>query len=80
MKIDAKNVVKNIVEAIFPEKCRGCGEVGGFLCERCKKYISENMVVREIIVEDKESEVGREGLTSAEFLGFRDEILGEMVE
>ncbi len=72
MKIGVKNVVKNIAEAVFPEKCRGCGAVGGFLCERCKKYISEKGVVREI--EEKGD------LPRAEYLGFRDEILGEMVE
>ena len=66
MKIGIKNVVKNIINAAFPANCRGCGEKGEFLCERCKKYISENMKVREI-----------EG---AVFLGFRDEILGEMIE
>ncbi|MBQ3293809.1 ComF family protein [Candidatus Saccharibacteria bacterium] len=72
MKNCIKNVVKNIVEAVFPERCRGCGVIGGFLCERCKKYISEKGVVREI---------GEKGdLPRAEYLGFRDEILGEMVE
>ncbi|MBQ1528573.1 ComF family protein, partial [Candidatus Saccharibacteria bacterium] len=45
---------------------------GGFLCERCKKDISENILVREI---------GERGeFLRAEYLGFRDEILGEMVE
>ena len=72
MKIGVKNVVKNIANAIFPERCRGCGAIGGFLCERCKKYISENVLVREI---DERGEFLR-----AEYLGFWEEILGEMVE
>lgn len=72
MKIGVKNVVKNIANAIFPERCRGCGAIGGFLCERCKKYISENVLVRKI---DERGVFSR-----AEYLGFRDEILGEMVE
>lgn len=72
MKFGVKNVVKNIVEVVFPANCRGCGETGGFLCERCKKYISENMRAREM--------EERGVFDEAVYLGFRDEILGELVE
>lgn len=85
MKFGVKNVVKNIINAVFPVRCRGCGEVGGFLCGCCKKYISEAMKARGVFSVPggkgglKEHEV--EGVFErAEFLGFRDEILGEMVE
>lgn len=72
MKNVIKNVVKIIVNAGFPQRCRGCGEVGNFLCDCCKKYISENMQAQRIEAEGV--------FDRAEFLGFRDEILGEMVE
>lgn len=73
MKIGLKNVVKNIMDGLFPPRCRGCGESGAYLCGCCKKYISEKMRVRE--VGDAEGVFGR-----AVFLGYRDEILGELVE
>ena len=73
MRIRRKNVVKNIMDGLFPPRCRGCGESGAYLCGCCKKYISEKMRVRE--VGDAEGVFGR-----AVFLGYRDEILGELVE
>lgn len=69
VKIGLKNVVKNITNAVFPPNCRGCGAKGEFLCGRCKKYISENMKVRTT-----------PGVFRSEYLGYRDEILGEMIE
>lgn len=73
MKIGIKNVVKNIMDGLFPPRCRGCGETGAYLCECCKKYISENMKAREL--EGVSGVFGR-----AVYLGYRDEILGELVE
>lgn len=58
--------VSSVFELLFPPLCRGCGAKGAYLCECCKKYILENTRRR------------REG--EVEFLGFRDEILGELVE
>lgn len=72
MKIGIKNVVKNTLDGLFPPFCRGCGRREAFLCERCKKYISENMGAR--------SFEERGSFRKAEYLGFRDEILGELVE
>ena len=72
MKIDIKNVVKNIANGWFPPRCRGCGATGEYLCKCCKKYISENMTVHKI--------AENAGAFKAEHLGYRDEILGEMVE
>ena len=82
-----KNVVKNIANAIFPVKCRGCGETGGYLCERCKKYISENMQGRNALCLETSNSSdalimgeARGLFKKVEFLGFRDEILGELIE
>ncbi|MBQ6130416.1 ComF family protein [Candidatus Saccharibacteria bacterium] len=68
--------------------CRGCGAEGGYLCERCKKYILRGFQPREILYMEEaacaeEKEAARELekiFQRAEFLGFRDELLGEMVE
>lgn len=72
MKMGIKNVVKNITNGLFPPKCRGCGEIGDYLCVRCKKYISDNMHDEYIVQQD----VFREAI----YLGNRDEILGELIE
>ena len=72
MRFGVKNVVKNILDGVFPPRCRGCGEYGDYLCECCKKYISEKMKARRV-------ETGEEGV-SAVYLGYRDEILGEVAE
>lgn len=72
MKFGIKNVVKNIADGLFPPRCRGCGGLGEYLCDCCKKYISVNMKVRQI-------DNICNGMT-AEYLGFRDEILGELIE
>ena len=72
MKFDIKNVVKNMENGLFPPKCRGCGGTGDFLCERCKKYISNNM---------KENQVAEQDVfVEAFYLGNRDEILGELIQ
>ena len=70
MRIGAKNVVKIIANGLFPPRCRGCGERGEYVCGCCKKYISENMKAREIC----------EAGADAAYFGFRDEILGELIE
>ena len=72
MRFRIKNVVKNIVNGLFPPCCRGCGATGEYLCDRCKKYISGNLKPRKVT----ENASG----VWAEHLGFRDEILGELVE
>lgn len=72
MKFSIKSVVKNIVNGFFPPRCRGCGASGDYVCERCKKYISGNIKVRKI--------VENAGGMDVEYLGYRDEILGELVE
>jgi len=72
MRFGIKNVVKNIVDGLFPPRCRGCGEVGAYLCGCCKKYISENMKARKL----DDGGVFDEAV----YLGYRDEILGELVE
>lgn len=72
MKFSIKSVVKIIANGLFPPRCRGCGASGDYVCERCKKYISGNIRVRKIV-----ENVGGIG---AEYLGYRDEILGELVE
>ena len=73
MRFGIKNVVKNIADGLFPPRCRGCGEAGAYLCECCKKYISENMKARKL--EDASGV-----FDEAVYLGYRDEILGELVE
>lgn len=73
MRFIIRNVVKNIVDGLFPPRCRGCGEAGAYLCGCCKKYISENMKVRKISNDGGVFE-------QAMYLGYRDEILGELVE
>ena len=105
----------SVFDVLCIEKCRGCGDRGGFLCERCKKYIFEHYknhcpvckrevrggVCRECLGEAcrkgsevcweesrergevSEREKGKEvyGVFSGLFsVGFRDEIIGEMVE
>ncbi len=72
MKLNIKNVVKNIINGLFPPKCRGCGLTGDYLCARCKKYISEKMQSRQIVQQDIFNEIV--------YLGYRDEILGELIE
>ncbi|MBR3180784.1 ComF family protein [Candidatus Saccharibacteria bacterium] len=77
-----KSVVKNTTfigfgsgfDLISPLLCRGCGMRGEVLCECCKKYILDNVTRRKI--EDFERKV----FQKADYLGFRDEILGELVE
>ncbi len=40
-----KNTTKwGLVDLICPHTCRGCGELGAVLCERCKKYILNERV------------------------------------
>lgn len=39
-----KNCVVKFIDALFPYHCRGCGEVGGLLCFRCRKNIACAMV------------------------------------
>lgn len=72
MKFGIKNVVKIIANGLFPPRCRGCGASGEYLCDCCKKYISENMKARQV--------GNMSGGLTAEYLGFRDEILGELIE
>ncbi len=72
MKFAIKNVVKNIVNGLFPPRCRGCGTTGEYLCDRCKKYISNNIRTHKIM-ENAET-------VNAVYLGYRDEILGELIE
>ena len=72
MKFSIKSVVKNIVNGFFPPRCRGCGAFGDYVCERCKKYISGNIKVRKIVE-------NADGM-NVEYLGYRDEILGELIE
>jgi len=59
--------VCSVFELIFPPLCRGCGVKGKYLCGCCKKYILSQTQRRRL----------EEGV---EYLGFRDEILGEMAE
>ncbi len=72
MKFDIKNVVKNIANGLFPPRCRGCGAIGEYLCDRCKKYISGNMKTHAITENAKMFDI--------KYLGYRDEILGEIIE
>ena len=94
-----KKLVKNttggsfeaLKRVVLPQLCRGCGARGGYLCERCKKYLcrgfrawsvlDDGVEEREITKEEKEwkTQVSRV-FRRVEFLGFRDEILGELVE
>lgn len=56
-----KNTTKwDLVDLICPHTCRGCGELGAVLCERCKKYILDEHVeicpiCKKIVAETKES-------------------------
>jgi len=86
MSFRQKNVVKNIINVVFPVYCRGCGEPGDYLCQRCKNYISE-MIKRRNILNEKQSSTDEALMVEArttfkrvEYLGFRDEILGELIE
>lgn len=86
MSFRQKNVVKNIINVIFPVYCRGCGDPGDYLCQRCKNYISE-MLKRRSILNGKYSSADEALIAEArttfkrvEYLGFRDEILGELIE
>jgi len=84
MVIRRKNVVKNIFDIIFPPKCRGCGRTGMYLCDCCKKYILEKVKLREIdedeVLEVAGEEKGGKVFFQVGFLGYRDGILGELVE
>lgn len=66
---------------LFPPLCRGCGERGDYLCDCCKKYILEHVGRKDLMEEFRTMfpEVN-EVFEKVEFLGFRDEILGELVE
>lgn len=86
-----ENVVKKIflgrgrrvLDLVSPPLCRGCGARGVYLCECCKKYITEHAKVRNLVAEMEDTGGLKEILetfTRAEYIGFRDEILGEMVE
>lgn len=72
MVFGMKSVVKNIFSVFEPTFCRGCGEVGDYLCGRCKKYIIEH-------VRERQTEYGKV-FKKMSALGYRDEILGELIE
>ncbi len=41
MRLIVKNTTHfNVIEWINPHSCRGCGRIGGVLCDCCKNYIS----------------------------------------
>ena len=63
----------SIFSVLCPENCRGCGDRGEILCGRCKKYIFRHY---RNVAETYDKEIFK-GVFSA---GFRDEILGELVE
>lgn len=67
-------VINKAFGLISPLLCRGCGAKGEALCDCCKKYIISN------IKPSKIEEEGGRVFEKAEYLGFRDEILGELVE
>lgn len=40
-----KNTIKcGLLDLIAPERCRGCGDMGEVLCERCKNYIKSEYI------------------------------------
>ncbi len=89
MAFSEKNGVKNTTEGIIfglmglisPPLCRGCGREGGLLCERCKNYIISHKQVRRMDEsEELVEKMGREAIEKVRYLGYRDEILGELVE
>ena len=81
-KNDVKNTTKDRFGSVFdlfsPLLCRGCGADEGYLCDCCKKYIINNMKQRKI----EEADLGEaeKVFLRVKYLGFRDEILGEMIE
>lgn len=80
MRFGVKNVVKNIADGLFPPRCRGCGQREAYLCGCCKKYISGKMKVRELAGEEGAEVKVEEVFERAVYLGYRDEILGELIE
>ena len=62
----------SVFDLLCTEKCRGCGAKGEVLCERCKKYIFEHY-------ENKKT-TKNEVFKNVYMVGYRDEIIGEMVE
>lgn len=80
-KNDVKSTTKiglsTVFDLISPPLCRGCGRAEGFLCPRCKNYIKNHVKVRSLMADFPEAE---KVFRKVGFLGFRDEILGEMVE
>ena len=61
-----KNTTKwGLLDLVCPHTCRGCGELGAVLCERCKKYMLEERVeicpiCKKIVAETTEN-VGKTG-------------------
>lgn len=79
----------SVFDLICIEKCRGCGDKGSVLCQRCKNYIFEHYenhcpickkkVLRGVCSEcrEKEAFLAFRGIYT---VGYRDEIIGELVE
>ncbi len=79
-EFDVKNTTFGLMDWVFdwisPLLCRGCGTKGSYLCECCKKYIMEKMKARNLVTSEETKDV----FARARYLGYRDEMLGELVE
>ncbi len=72
--------VRRILDVLSPLFCRGCGQKGEILCDCCKNYIISNVALEKIYKNRSEGAEAVKIFREARFLGFRDEILGELVE
>lgn len=88
VKNTTDRVLDGLVSMFSSPLCRGCGDPGEYLCLCCKKYILRGFFARKVIYLDdptclEEKKIAQEMkkiFTRVDFLGFRDELLGEMIE
>ena len=74
VRFTTKDVVRRLFSFFSPLLCRGCGRKGEILCSCCKNYIVSGLRPKKIQEDDRGT------FKKAEYIGFRDEILGELVE
>lgn len=84
MRYIVKNTTKcGLLELLCPHRCRGCGEIGGILCECCKKDMTADVLNHcpkcGYAVEDYCRQC-KMPFTMTFVVGYRDELIGVLAE